>query len=261
VIQIVALYNYNALAGVMVSTTIEIYLQLDTWVASNPLILHATTGNVSDAIRVVIGGSEVSALTVMLDYGFCMTPEGFLYLLFNLCCGFFFIYLFIFADVWRVIFATTITRSFPGEPNYYLCLFGVFWLVILNALVLTWLGVESGFSVIASGGEFDSVLFNSLSIFIILGVDETLLPTIRFLIEDIGHLDKGGNLSEDRLSLITHGCQYYKPGYGQHWVRTMTRGLLITRLIAFINFAIAATIVVAPLAVSISFAANSVVRC
>ena len=260
-IQIIALYNYNALSGVILTDSINDYVEREYWLSYNQTFNQLDAAEKHLAIRDLIGKSEVNVMSSMKDNGFCLSYDGFLVALFNLVVGLFFIYLFIFADIWKVIFATVITRNFPSDPNFKLSLGGAFWLVCLNAAILTWLGVESGFSVVASHGDFYTVLFNSLSIFIILSLDETVLPLVRFFIEDFGHVDIHGELDDERLALITHGGQYHKPGYGQHWIRNLTQGHIALRAVAFMNLLVAGTIVIAPLAVTINYASNTLVRC
>jgi hypothetical protein len=260
-IQLVALYNYNSLSGVILTESINDYVERAYWIPNNLSISGATPGNELGLVRAQFGGSEVQMIGVMTKYGYCLSPIGYYAQVINIVIGMGFVYLFIFADVWKVIFNTTITKNFPDEPNFKLCLFGAFWLVCLNAAILTWLGVESGFSVVASSGDFYNVLFNSLSIFIILSLDETILPLVRFFLEDWGHLNAQGELSEARLDQITHGGQYHKPGYGIHWGRNLTQGAFSLRLVAFLSLVIAMTIVVAPLGVSIDYATKSLVKC
>lgn len=256
-IQLVALYNYNALSGYILTDTINDYVERQYWVSNNASLQALTLTNPAELhyrLREIFGGSERPVIGSLEDFGFCMSNDGYLYGIFNIVVGLFFIYLFIFADLWRVIFSTIITRSFPSDPHFKLVLFGAFWLVCLNAAILTWLGVESGFSVIASHGDFYSVLFNSLNIFIILKLDETVLPLIRFFVEDYGHLDQHGNMSDERLKVLTHGVQYHKPGYGQRWVKNMTTGHPLLRVVAVLNVFVTSAIIAAPLGVTINYA-------
>lgn len=239
-VQFLALANYNRL-----KTTVTV----DDWgnlveqglISSTiPAIEFAAPGNASTNIRELVQGSEFSSRDAPL-LGFCVTATGQSFVGTNIVIGIGFVYLFIFQDLWRVIFSTTVTRSFPpgtvgikeNEPNWQIMIFGVLLLVIVNAAIQAWLGVEAGFSVIASGGSFRDILFNSLSIFIILKLDDVSLPLVRYLIEDWGSVDQYGNLDKERLDLLTHGSQYYKPGYGIHWGSHLMSGSILLRIISF----------------------------
>jgi len=260
-VQLVALYNYNALSGVILTETVNDYIERRYWFTNNATLQQANPAVLHREVRLLLGGSEIPVVGSMQKFGFCLTPEGYSAAIFDTVVGLFFIYLFIFADVWKVVFNTIITRNFPEDPNFKLSLSGSFWLVCLNAAILTWLGVESGFAVIASHGDFYSVLFNALNIFIILAIDDTVLPLLRFLVEDWGHLDAQGEMSDERLKLITHGTQYHKPGYGQHWVANLHEGVLGLRVVAVLNILVVLAIIIAPLAVTISKAASTFVKC
>ena len=170
--------------------------------------------------------------------------------------------MFIFADLWRVVFDTTITRSFPGDPYFHVVTLGAFWLVLMNSAILTWLGIESGFSVVSSAGEFKDVLFNSLANFIILELDDQALPLVRFIVEEVGHLDHEGWLKRDQLDKLTHGSQYYKPGYGTHWGHTIRHApSRLLRAVAVIMVPIALGIVVVPVGVVLDDVFQSYVKC
>jgi hypothetical protein len=256
-IQLVALYNYNALSGVILSETVNDYVDRRSWIPLNTTLQQANPVIQHQEVRILLKGSEVPVVGSMAKYGFCFSEAGYSAAVFNVVIGIFFI----FADVWKVVFNTIITRNFPSDPNFKLALGGAFWLVCLNAAILTWLGVESGFSVVASHGDFFAVLFNVLNIFIILAIDETMLPLVRYLVEDWGHLDAQGELSDERLDLLTHGTEYHKPGYGHHWVASLHEGAFGLRLVAGLNILVVLAIIVAPLAVTINYAAITFVKC
>ena len=260
-IQIVALYNYNHSAGVILTDSINDYVERGYWVPSNISLQEANPAILYQSIRVLIGSSETDVIGCLDKYGFCLSDAGFQDAVFNVTIGLFFIYLFIFSDVWKVMFGTVVTRSFPSDPHFSLMLFGAFWLILLNATILTWLGVQSGFSVIASSGDFYAVLFNSLNIFIILKIDETVLPLIRFFVEDFGHLNAQGDMSDERLALLVHGTQYHKPGYGQHWIKNITTGPIALRIVAVLNAFVALGIVGVPLAITIYYTTVTFKRC
>ena len=259
ILQILAISNVFVDAGYMKASDISSYLEAGTWSAN--FFQYTSPENVTNVVAQQIGGNTQYVYGFMRTFGFCLTPPGFLYTIFNVTSGLFLVYLFIFADVWRVIFGTTITRNFPNDPNYKLMLIGSFLLVCMNAAILTWLGVTSGFGVLASSGDFFNCLFSSLTVFIILALDETVLPFVRFCVEEAGWMNREGVMLPERLNLLYHGSQYYKPGYGQHWKHVILNGPVGSKLVAILNIFVMLAIIVAPLGVSIHAAVVSFKAC
>lgn len=258
VVQLIALFNVTGRAGRVSFSDVSNYLERDDWQS----LLAFDDANVTKVVHEHLGASEVNVRISMSSFGFCLTYSGYLDTIFNVTCGIVLIYLFIFADMWRVIWNTTITRQFPGDPNYQLMMFGTVWLVTVNATILTWLGVESGLSVLANSGEFITVLLDSLIIFIILALDDAVLPLIRFLIEEAGHMDEEGEMDLDQLDVLTHGSQYYKPGYGHHWGYALSSHNPMGKRIASAFFILLTLgIVIAPLSATIVFAVQTFVQC
>lgn len=265
-IQIGAMYNLTGLSSYLVTDKIAVMLERGDWATTNTMLFAAKAdpSTFPNKIHGYFNTSEIVLANsgVMTQHGFCLTETGYMETIFNIASGLFLVYMFIFADLWRVIFATTITRNYSEDPHFKLMLAGVVWLIVLNSVILAWLGVESGFSVVTSAGEFSSVIFNSLANFLILSLDDEVLPLLRFILEENGKMDEEGWMGRKQLDLLTHGAQYYKPGYGQHWIKTLTSAPSpLLRLVALINIPIALGIVIAPLGFVIYTAVNTYVVC
>jgi len=260
-VQLVALYNLNRASSTVDVNVVIKWLERGEWKSTDTRIDVDDTRNLPDQVRLVVGGSEMDIFQ-MKNLKFCLTPLGGVDMFFNIGVGLIMIYLFLFFDLWFVIFDMPLTRNWIYEKHGAVMLFGVVWLVIMNSAVITWLGVVSGFSVIANSGDFYSVLFTSLQLFIILVIDDTVLPAIRFLVEENGRLDKYGNLKDEYLLQLTHGSQYYKPGYGHSIVRNLRNDpSLINRLIAIFAIVLMSTIIIAPAVVTIVFASITFAQC
>lgn len=263
-IQIGAMYNLTGLSSYVVTDKIAIMLERGDWRSTDPVLLAAqqNASAFPDVVHGYFNSSEIRLPGAMREFGFCLSSTGYMEVVFNIAVGLFLVYMFIFADLWRVVFAMTVTRSLPGDPNLKLVLLGVVWLIVLNSLILAWLGAESGLSVVASGGEFSTVLFNSLTNFIILSLDDGVLPLLRFVLEENGHMDLDGFMGRKQLDLLTHGAQYYKPGYGAQWANTIRHAPQpVIRAIAIINIPIVLSIVLVPLGISVASAVNSYEIC
>lgn len=259
-VQLVALYNLNrASASVDVNVIVK-WIERGEWNNKNSFIEENNVGTLPDQIRALVGGSEMSIFD-MKTYGFCLTPRGGLDMFFNIGVGLIMIYLFLFFDLWFVIFDMPLTRNWIYEEHGFIMLVGVVWLVLMNSAVITWLGVVSGFSVIANSGDFYSVLFTSLQLFIVLVIDDTVLPAVRFLVEELGRLDAYGNLETEYLLKITHGSQYYKPGYGHSIMRNLKEPSIITKAIAVLAIILTSTIIIAPAVTTIVYAALTFEQC
>lgn len=259
-IQLVALYNLNRASSYLDANVAVKWMERGLWGTRNPLIDIEDTRNLPDNVRLAVGGSEMDIFDFK-TFGFCLTPRGRVDFFFNIAVGLIMIYLFLFFDMWFVIFDMPLTRNFITERHGAIMLIGVVWLVIMNTAVITWLGVISGFSVLANAGDFYSVLFTSLQLFIILVIDDTVLPAIRFLIEENGRLDPYGNLSDEALKSLTHGTQYYKPGYGHSITRNLRGESKINRFIAVLAIFLMSTIITAPALVTIVRAALTFDSC
>lgn len=255
--QLIALANVTDRAGWLYETKIANYLERGSWLSPG---LVFGSENVTEVVHQFVDASEIR-LFGRMPSDFCLSAQGYQSTIFNLVCGVLLVYLFIFADMWKVIWNTTITRQFPSDPNYLLMMVGTVLLICENAAILTWLGVESGLSVIANSGEFFTVLLDSLVIFIILSLDDYVLPLVRFIVEEAGWMNPSGDMMEERLTLLTHGSQYYKPGYGHHWAHALCHDNCLKRTVAFFNIWITLAIVVAPLVNTIYVAINSFAPC
>jgi hypothetical protein len=260
-IQLVALYNLNRGSTTVDANTAVKWLERGEWGSKNPAINVADTRNLPSQVRLLVDGSEFDIFDTK-SYGFCLNPSGQLDTFFNIFVGLIMIYLFLFFDLWFVVFDMPLTRNWAYEPHGVVMLIGVIWLVLMNSAIITWLGVISGFSVIANSGDFYSVLFTSLQLFIILVVDDTVLPAIRFLVEENGRLDQYGNLQPKFLKLVTHGSQYYKPGYGHRMFKVMLEDPnKAQRVLAFVAFFALLTIIIAPAVATIVKAAMTFESC
>jgi hypothetical protein len=259
-IQLVALYNLNRASSYQDVNVIVKWLERGVWSCRNPAIDVTDHMNLPAKVRDLVGGSEMNIFDMKL-YGFCLSKRGQIDIFFNIGIGLIMIYLFLFFDLWFVIFDMPLTRNWVSEPHGVIMILGVLWLVVMNAAIITWLGVVSGFSVIANAADFYLVLFTSLQLFIIVVIDDTVLPAVRFLIEEFGRLDPLGNLQDEYLQLVTHGSQYYKPGYGHSIVKNLTGPVMVNRVIAFIALILMSTIIVAPAVVTIVFAALTFEAC
>ena len=260
-VQLVALYNLNRASTIIDSNTIVKWLERGDWGTESPLIVVNDTRNLPDQVRLVVGGSEMDLLD-MQSKGFCLTRKGGVDLFFNIGNGLIIVYLFLFFDMWFVIFDMPLTRNWIHEKHGAVMLLGEVWLVLMNAAVITWLGVISGFSVLANSADFYSVLFTSLQLFIILVIDDAVLPAIRFFVEENGRLDTFGNLRDNFLMQLTHGSQYYKPGYGHSIARNLrTDPSAVHRAIALLSIFLLSTIISAPLIVTIAYAATTFRQC
>jgi len=259
-IQLVALYNLNRASSFIDTNVIVKWIERGEWGSKNPAIDVNDLTNLPDQVRNLVGGSEMDIFD-MKTFGFCLTRRGGVDMFFNIGVGLIMIYLFLFFDLWFVIFDMPLTRNWINEPHGAIMLFGVVWLVILNSAVITWLGVVSGFSVIANSGDFYSVLFTSLQLFIIVVIDDTVLPAVRYLVEELGRLDAYGNLETQYLVALTHGSQYYKPGYGHSIVRNLKDPSIINRLIAILAILLMSTIIIAPAVTTIVRAALTFEQC
>lgn len=259
-IQLVALYNLNRASSIVDVNVVVKWLERGEWGSKNSIVNISDVRFLPDQVRTVVGGSEMNIFD-MKNYGFCLTRVGGVDNFFNIGVGLIMIYLFLFFDLWFVVFDMPLTRNFIWEKHGAVMLLGTVWLVFLNSAVITWLGVISGFSVIANAGDFYSVLFTSLQLFIILVIDDTVLPAIRFLIEENNRLDQYGNLLDEHLINLTHGTAYYKPGYFHHVFRNLTGSSTINRVIAVVAIVLTLTIIVAPAVVTIVYTANTFSQC
>lgn len=257
--QLIALYNLNRGSSLLDTNVLVKWLERGLW--ANSGIAMDPSDTLTQRVRAVLHGSEISVFELK-DYGFCLTPSGQSDVIFNVVVGLVMIYLFLFFDVWFVIFDMPLTRNYLNERHGLVMLLGVFWLVLINSAVITWLGVVSGFAVIANSGDFYSVLFQSLQLFIILVIDDTILPAIRFVTEEAGRLDEYGNLQEKELHALTHGSQYYKPGYGHSFVRLWRNGDgKLRKCLAMLSFLVMITIIVAPAVTTVVYAVNALKFC
>ncbi len=193
----------------------------------------------------------------------CFTRTGYFSAVFNVVAGLVLIYAFLFFEMWSFIMDTPITRSFPGrERNGIIMVIGELWLVILNSAIVVWLGVISGYTVLASCLDFFTIMNTAFSLFIIIAIDDTVVPGIRFLVEEHGHIDIAtGELKEYQLRLLTHGKQYYKPGYGQRWTINFRNPNILLRLVSFFMFIITISIVLVPFAIIAFNASSFIIPC
>jgi len=261
-VQLVALYNLNRAASSLDTNVIVKWLERGDWAFVGTSINVTDVRNLPGQVRTVVDGSEISVFD-MTAYGFCLTRYGALNTFFNVSVGLTMIYLFLFFDLWFVIFDMPLTKNRPGEPHGVVMLLGTLWLVLMNSAVITWLGVISGFSVIANSADFYSVLFTSLQLFIILVIDDTVLPAVRFFVEEFGRLDEHGDFKEGVLMKLTHGSQYYKPGYGHSIAKILAdkqEGMFVksTAVFALVTMS---TIIIAPAVATIVYAANTFKSC
>ena len=260
-IQLVALYNLNRDAASLQADQFASWLERGLFLSTDANVNVSDTFYLINQVRATFGGTAIQIVNLP-NYPFCLTYKGFIYVLFNVGVGLVMIYLFLFFDLWFVVFDMPLTRNWASERHGFSMLFGVIWLVLINSAVITWLGVVSGYSVIANAGDFYQVLFTSLQLFIVLVIDDTVLPAVRFFIEEAGRLDAFGNLKNEELNFLTHGSQYYKPGYGHNFVRNFNdKAHTATRILAFIAFIVMSTIIFAPAIVTIVNVSNSFKRC
>lgn len=257
-IQLVALYNLNRSSAMLDTNVLVKWLERDLW--SNPNIAMHPSSTLTQRVRGALNGSEVSVFDLRA-YDFCLTPRGQYEVVFNIVIGLLMIYMFLFFDLWFVVFDMPLTKNKPYERHGVVMLLGVFWLVLMNSAVVTWLGVVSGFAVLANSGDFYSVLFQSLQLFIVLVIDDTVLPAVRFLVEEMGRLDEYGELKTEELHSLTHGSQYYKPGYGHSFVRLWRHGTGLNKFLAVVSFAVMVTIIVAPAVTTVVYATQALRFC
>lgn len=256
------MYNLNGLSFVVVTDQIDKLVASARWIPKqNPELSLYPRAILQDKLHGFFNGSEIPLAGLFDKYQFCLSEVAYFETIFNICSGLVLVFMFIFADLWRIVFSATITRSFPGDPHNRLIPLGAFYLACFQAVILTWLGVESGFSVVASAGDFSNVLYNSLANFIILSLDDQAMPFLRFIFEENGNLNHEGFLERPVLDSLTHGTQYFKPGYGVNWIKTIRTAPFVSRVIAVCAIPVVLTIVVAPLGVVIHFAVVSYARC
>ena len=145
-----------------------------------------------------------------------------------------------------------LARNFTGEPHAAIMYAGIFWVVSLNSAILTWLGVVAGQIIISNCGSFFDVLNTSLSVFIVLQIDDQVLPFTRWMVEVRGETDHKGVLPDNVLRRLTHGNQYYKPGYGHDWSKKLRDKRFVVRLLPIPLFIIVTAIIAVPAAATIA---------
>jgi hypothetical protein len=259
-VQFVALYNLNRQSSFVDTNVLVKWLERGTWKANDARIQLNNTFDLPNQVRTVVEGSTLDIFDLKA-YQFCLTKAGQLDVFFNVGIGLIMIYLFLFFDLWFVVFDMPLVHNDINETHGFVMLMGVLWLVLLNSGVITWLGVISGFSVIANSGDFYSVLFTSLQLFIVLVIDDTVLPAVRFLIEEAGNLDSNGDLLPDQLDKLTHGSQYYKPGYGHRFVKNFLSTSFVMKITSALAFIMMSTIIIAPAVTTIVFAVRTFNSC
>lgn len=258
-IQLVALYNLGRFARIVYDDSLVYWI--DKGHIDNYKVPHPRTNvtGIPNIVRETLGKSS-TPYESLYDLGYCLTPTGEFEFAFNVGSGLFMIYLLIFQDIFNVIFDMPVTRNFPWErPDGVMMLLGEMWLVALNAAVLCWLGVVAGQYIISNAGSFPDVLNQVLNVFIVVAIDEQVLPLIRAWSEEANHLDMWGNLNSEQLDLLTHGSQYYKPGYGHNWMAKFRSKDLIFKVLPLSLLLIGMTIVIAP-AVAISLQTSIALR-
>jgi hypothetical protein len=160
-----------------------------------------------------------------------------------------------------------LARSFPDREGFkgLMMLFCNLVMVAANSAILAWLGVIAGQLVNSNCGSFAQVLNASLSVFIILQIDDEVLPFVRFWAEERGYLSRTGDLHSEQLNRLTFGNQYYKPGYAHYALNNAMLGgkerNIILRILAVILSCVTIAIVVIPAAVTIAEASASFARC
>lgn len=258
-IQLVVLYNLWRLARYVKAGSLTEWIERD--VIRNDQLQNSTIGSLNADIRELIGSSEVDFINLPA-LGFCFSPDGYNEAIFNIGSGMLLIYLFLFFDFWNVIMSTTLTRSFPKEKNGLIMIFGELWLVFVNAAVIIWLGVVAGYSVLAAAGDFYTITQSSLELFIVLLIDETVLPAVRFVIEEKNYINPvSGELSDQRLLDVTHGKQYYKPGYGHRFLENFKSPNPVIKIVAIIAFTVMLFIVIGPFIIVLFDAIASIKLC
>ena len=262
IVQLVVLYNLGRFNSKMGADRMVAYVE--RLMFSNYLVLHdphAPSDALYSTIVATFNGSTINFMN-LYDKGYCLTNAGTYEAAFNVVAGLWLVYLFIFHDIFDIVFYMPLTRSFPGkEAKAPLMLLGTMLLVMTSAAIYVWLGVIAGQTVNANVGSFVDVLQSALSVFIVLQIDDQVLPFIRWFIEERGQLDEWGDLKIEQLRLLYHGAQYHRPGYGHNWITKMRNPNLVLRLLPIPLLLFSMSLVAVPLSVSIAQAAQALKHC
>jgi len=264
-LQLVCMYNLFKQARNTTTLTLAQwfergYLISPKVVTTDPEVLHASLRQLAKSIEGDTFDIDVLNLPKIEA---CFTPVGYTNAVYNVAAGLVLMYAFLFFEMWCFIMQTSITRSFPGrERNGLIMILGEIWLVLLNSAVVVWLGVICGYTVLASCVDFYLIMNTAFQLFIIIAIDDTILPGVRYLVEEHGHIDVvSGELKEDQLKLLTHGKQYYKPGYGHRWAKNFRNPSMFFRVIAYIMFVITVSIVFVPFGIICYNASTFIIPC
>ena len=127
-------------------------------------------------------GANAFGVQELADH-FCFTEFGARTAMFNLLGGILLIYAFILRDTFFVIMDMPFARSMPGvDRNAPIMLFGSFALALQQAVLITTISIVSGLRILASVGDIYDIIETSVGLFIILAVDDVMLPSIRCVV-------------------------------------------------------------------------------
>jgi hypothetical protein len=260
-VQLVVEYNLGKHVGDVNVNDMIVWIETKRW--TNPTIVPFPNSSheIESTLRQSFQGSKIK-YDQLYDLGWCLTSTGKFEAAFNVATGLVICYLFIFGDLFNVVMYMPLVRSFPQEPKGAFMLFANVWMVVLNGVVLTWLGVIAGEAVNGHASDFTSIINVALSVFIVVAIDNEVLPTIRALAEEFGYMDYRGVMNAEQLDRLTFGNQYYKPGYGHGWThRFFEAPTPALRIIPIVLLLITIAIIITPGAIVASRAWNYLVPC